>query len=314
MYSMEAKDLKGYCINEMHIKGGRIEDPVAGVFKTVLRIELPNREMTPQKRERFTKHILEEQSADIYSYEFIGVETLFNLQIMDLIRRSSQKICNIVTSAPIKQWEYWHSNPMLKNSWKGFQKIFVRRLAVDDKLNSELLGVEAITAEHYQQMPVELREKIIFIVDHQYSKMKKIEEVNEFIKWAQKLGIKKIMFLDTELELITYNFKIEAIQRKIVKSQRKQIQAIRQNCYNPKLVKEYEVDIELPLMEQTKYFLIEQGYNLDVMKSEFAQDGFWRIIPYGNKNMEIMIKTKIFSPDNQHVCWKNSAIHSYIRM
>lgn len=302
MYSMYFKDLNGRVVNE------------AGVYKRMGRIELPVQQMNAKKVKILTD-TLKETKSPIYSYEFVGVEALANMQVMELIRRCTKKICNVLTSASIKYWQGWGEDgtPILRNAWKNYEKIYIRRLSKNDAENDELLGVEALKEEHYKQMPEELKNKIFFIVDYKLSKMEKMIDVIEFIKWAKSIGIRKIVFLDSEWELIAYKNKLQAIQERILKSQRKQIEAIRNNCFNPDLVKKEESQIKAPLMETTKRLLIKEGYNFGYMKAEIGDDGFWRVLPLKKGEMEIIFKTKIISPRKQEECWDNSArVHTYI--
>ena len=302
MYSMYFKDFNGRVENE------------AGVFKRMGRVELPVQQMNAKQMQLLTE-TLKQTNSPIYFYEFIGVEPLANMQVMELVRKCTKKICNVVTSGSVKYWKCWEEQgtPILRNTWKNYEKIYIRRLSKNDAENDELLGVEALKEEHYKQMPEELKNKIYFIVDYKLSKMEKMMDVIEFIKWAKSLGIGKMVFLDSEIELIAYKNKLQAIQERILKSQRKQIEAIRNNCFNPDLVKKEEIQIKEPLMEATKRLLIKEGYNFGYMKAEIGEDGFWRVLPFEKGKTEVIFKTKIILPRNQEECWEYSArIHTYI--
>ena len=302
MYSMYFKDFNGRVVDE------------DGVFQRKGRVELPIPALDAKKVQKLTE-TLKQKNYPIYCYEFIGVEPLANMQVMELIRRYTKKNCNVLTSAAIKYWQSWgeHGTPILRNSWKNYEKIYIRRLSKNDSENDELLGVEALKEEDYKQMPEELKNKICFIVDYKLSKMEKTIDVIELIKWAKSVGICKMVFLDSEIELIAYKNKLEAIQERILKSQRKQIAAIRNNCFNPDLVKKEESQMKPPMMEETKMFLIKEGYHFGYMKAEIGSDGFWRVLPLKKGKMEIIFKTKIFAPKKQEDCWENSArVHTYI--
>lgn len=302
MYSMYFKEFNG-----------RVENEV-GVFKRMGRLELPIPQMNNKQVQILTDK-LKTTNSPFYSYEFIGVEPLANMQVMELTRRYTKKICNVVTSGTIKYWQNWGENgtPILRNAWKNYEKIYVRRLSKNDFENDELLGVEALKEEDYKQMPEELKNKIVFIVDYKLSKMERLIDVVELIKWAKSIGICKMVFMDSEIELIAYKNKVEAIQERILKSQRKQIAAIRNNCFNPDLVKKEVSQIRQPLMEELKMFLVKEGYNFGYMKAEVGNDGFWRILPLKKGKMEIIFKTKIIAPRKQEECWGNSArVHTYI--
>lgn len=274
----------------MDMELGRFETRET-VYKKLALIELANSPMSDVEAAKLVRKA-QKQREHYYSFLFAGEEPMANLEVINQITAEYDSKYELITSAP-KQ--YWWANGQ-EESWKKFDKITIKRLAISDAENDKLLGMNTLSMADYKMMDPELKEKIIFMVDTKKTKMQNLSDLFEFIKWAKDfLGIKKVVFLDDKnsQEWLDYQMARKEKMKKAYKAKEKQIEAVRNNCFDAELAsKQIDIMAEKPLLARLAEELIKTGYHFKAQKAENGPEGFFDVRELQNSDKEVGFKTK----------------------
>lgn len=294
-----------------YLKEGRMVNS-EGSYEVIKRINLQN--LVDDGSDLIEK--LKAADFGTYAYEFCGEEPLTSLKFMaDVVKEYiPNKKCTLFTSAPCKYW--WKQKSGDEKSWKLFDKIIVNRLSMDDDKNNALLHAKAVKAKDYLLMNPELKQRISFFVDYKKSDLKGPDDENsirnmlKFVKWAEKLGIKEIIFLEDEDEkkIIRQEYK-----EKLEKIKEEQISKLREGIGKFRL-KDYckeTIQCRMPLFVTVRNKLVSQGWNFRAAKATEEGKDFFCLITVKKRNMKVVFKTKIAEDGNDF--WDMARGHKYIK-
>lgn len=285
--------------------GGRHEDS-SGTYSVIGRIVIPD--LSNERVECAKKSLLNrinEYDSKMYSYEFKGDEPLSAIDFIEELIETHifGKKYTIFTSAPIKYW--WRKG----EKWHLFDSIVVRRFSFDDLENDKLLGTNTITEEDYKNMPIELKERITFLVDLKKSNIKTGEQFEEYVKWARNLGIKEIVFIENEDDIIEYNLKMAQEMKKRQLWQVEQIQSIG-NGTNKPLERGIKKNHNMPLSMTAPQILLKAGMHLQIIKSMLEGENLYKLTTLKNKDFQVVFRRKVVK--NRSLIWEMSRSHRYV--
>lgn len=279
-----------------------------GTYEVIGRISLQN---TCEERDSLIEK-LKAANSGIYSYEFGGPEALLSLKfIADVIKNDiPDKECTLFTSAPCKYW--WNTEYDDTETWRLFQKIIVRRFGIDDKDNNNLLKTEALKENDYLSMNPELKKRIAFFVDYKQFNLNgskdRTEDMMKFINWAKRIGIKEVIFLEDEEEMISAR---KEYREELERRKNEQIAKMRSGRFKINQCRNEKIKCRTPLFLTVRNMLIREGWNLQATKATEEGDKFFVLMTVKDENMKIVFKTKLLN--NTSPIWDMARSHKYIQ-
>ena len=259
------------------------------VYKKLGLILLDNL-LTAGKAEALIKKTIK-NSEQYYAYIFDGEEPLMNLEVIEDIIAKVPGKHELVTPGSKKYW--WKEH---KESWRALDKVTVLRNSSNDEYNNSSLGIETISNEDYNEMPAELKEKIIFLVEPKQSDMRSAEDVLKFIEWAHNMGIKKVVFKDNKRsnEWKDYQEARKEVLRKEYSAKNKQFEAVRTHSYDSEKANQKQVvRVKKPLLLEVFEELLKKGFNFKAQKAENSKNGFFDIRELKQGEKEVAFKFQI---------------------
>ena len=219
-----------------------------------------------------------------------------------MCKNATKKHCQITTDAPRKEW--------LETNFNGVDKIVINRYAIDDKENSRKLYEDALSVEDYRKMGSELKAKCAFRVDCEKAVITKVEQLEEFIEFARKVGIREIVFVaEKELKHIESKTKEEVKLTNMEECIRK----IRNGEYlKLRELEPMKFPNGAPLFFTMRDLLIMQGGHLVINKAISEKNKFFTKLTVSIGGLNVVFKQKITDHKMQLEMWRHSLSHKYI--
>lgn len=322
MYEMDYEMAK-----KAFMKKGRINDHNSGSFEVIGRVCLTKclegecascgEKLNCFKFDsnELVKKIMDSK-ANIEVYSFEGEEPLRAMEFIRNIKSKhlAHKKCEIKTSAPIEYW--WKKgkssifNEQKEDTWKDFQNIIIKRYAVDDADNNELIGERALTEKMYLSMDEELKKRISFLVDCEKAQIFEVRAAWQFIDFAKRVGINEIVFdfgKESDKRKIQEECDKEILRMKACIEKVRKGEKLHRSMIDPVRGK-----VSMPLFTKVRNFLIESGWHFDITKAISEKDAFFTKVILRKGKMKVVLKQKILKEDDKQQMWRFSRSHKYI--
>lgn len=274
----------------------RIDDPINGSFEVIGKVNLDNvvdlSKNFGENSDKFEAYYIEANCDDV----------LRKMYLVDMCKKATKKHCQITTDAPRKEW--------FDTNFDDVDKIVINRYSVDDKVNSQKLYEDTLTAQDYKKMNNKLKSKCAFRVDCERAGIEKVEQLEELIEFARKVGIGEIVFVaekqlkhiasDKKEEFEPANF--EELIKKIRNGEKLKLRDL----------EPMQIPNGSPLFFTMRDLLIMQGGHFAINKAISEKDKFFTKLTVCIGGLNVVFKQKITDHKMQLEMWRHSLSHKYI--
>lgn len=297
MYNMDYEIAKKAFLGK-----GKVNHVSEGTYEVIGKINLNTENLEERVEKNKDNVAVFSFWGDIANDPLKKIEKVVEMQ--QKVQEEQAKECNIVTVAPVKEWQ---ANEQLL---RKFNQINIKRLSIDDEKNNKMLGCKTLTKAMYKNINNEVKEKITFVVDCEKAKIVEVDTMVEFFEFAKEVGIKNIMFLaEKEIRQHKNNPDVEAENTRMKEA----IERLRRGePLTKSMVEPIQIQEDGPLFETLRNELIQAGWNFDILKVSSQDNVVFLKTTLINGNMRIILKQGIQDPKLKLDMWQNSRSHKYI--